>query len=123
MGQLPIIVASPDTVPPILGGAVRLPSPFNYPLESVGHPRVAFTIRDSQGGCCPGPIFSGGVFHVGDYEFSERFFSIVIGHRDPAFQRDWMDGQGTASLFNHPWHGSAMVPLEMATVFAAFNPV
>jgi hypothetical protein len=81
---------------------------------------VTITVCGSRGGCCPGAIFSGGAFQVGDCEFNEGF--SIVGHRDPAFQRDWMDGQGARVSLNHPWHGSAMVPAKLATALAAFNP-
>ena len=105
-----------------LGGAVRLLSPFNYPLKSVGHPGVAITICDSRGGCCHGPIFIGGAFQIGDCEFGERS-AMIIGHRDPGFQREWTDGRERASLSTtRTLAQTGDGELVAGQTLAAFNP-
>ena len=47
---------------------------------------------------------------------------MILGHCDPGFQRELDERAGAHVPLNHPWRGSAMVPLELATALAAFNP-
>ena len=98
----------------------RLLSPFHYPLKSVGDASEAITICGSRGGCCHAPIFIGSAFQIGDCEFGESFWD-QLGHCD-RLSTGADERAGAHVPLNHPWRGSAMVPSELATALAAFNP-